>query len=775
MSILVSVNLPSSIIARPPLLLKSTPNLTSIEFLDGTTQTGEIVRIISPDDLFIKIPPREKTLIIKINNAETLIPLPSIFSISPIPAETILFKSNNEVECFSLGKNAKDIPEPPNWFLHYGSQDFWQKAVTAHQSANWYYIPGAMWIWSNKNWGQINGETVLFRHSFEIPEDFVVARAILYITADSYLESLYLNGVKTFTPKDCLIGKVAKYDVSQAIENGENLLAFRVSNPQEKEMNFACLAFSLEVDGFYKNRSPFNPQKSQPYPPVILFLEYNDIMKGNLININPQITTIQTEYGKFDISTDWIREILFSSDENIESAMGDEEEPSAQNDKNKQSEAEQKRGLKNLFGKLGISGSAEKSENYSPIKKSRQDACAPIIWKMPRKKMDKKEGVLFKDGKFIEGKTIQIKDYIIKLKPRLDPEEDIPLIGIKSIYPNPPAGKGSPVYDLSEKLIPAIFVLINGDTLCGIIENLTRSDITISTPYSEKMKISLSNILKIYFPYNSILRTKLNLQTDKIIIGILGETKRTTKDYEETTFYKTDRILKMLGVEGKWINPTEIPQKDFLTHENFKIILNLDECEQYYHTIYSKGDGFNAIINYVNNGGNLAHLATGIPFYYGYVAQVNRWTRMTFGGQLNSALKLRVVPPGETSDGIKTFELPENNGAELFFVLNKDDPFSKFLPEKVLFPAIKDTRFRPVAPINLSQDEEFHSIYILKDELDKTYGTAFGVVAFKDKNSNTIKNFTAYCSHTLFYSYYQNISMLNFIIPKIIEFSLINR
>lgn len=715
------------------LFSKSEGKEVFIDLLDGTKQKGSLLQIVkTPADALANTP--EKTnFLVKINNRDWLIPINTFLRVSMFQKETLTYKSGTSTECFSLGKDIREVPEPANWYLRLENSEYWQDAVAAHPSASWYYIPGAMWIWGSKNLEQINGETVLFRTPIEIPPNFNITDATLTVTADSQVDSIYLNGVQICGEKKKLIGRKIKYDVSLLAENGLNILALKASNPYESDINFAGIAFSLSVEGYYGGALPVNSRAKNPAYPVIVQLLNGDVIKGDIEGIESQKISVKTSYGKIAIDTDWIKEVNFAQEEEKESS-------SSQNDK-------------------GF------------YRDSDDEAGRFFFHEIPSKNPYDKEGILLHDGAFIQGKAIKLSKYKVMIKPPLTRESEIELYKIRSIYPNATVDKEPSLYDLSGDIIPARFTFSNGDKITALIEDAGDGKIKFSAPYSNSMSISLDGIFNFDFPLNPILIEKDKLKGKKLNVGFMGELRKRTKNTEEGAYYKTDSILQMLGVASEFINPTQMPYKDYFSPSKFSLIFNVDEFEQYYHTIKTNEDGYDALFRYVKSGGNLAHIAPGAPFVYPSAANRNRWGRINSQTNLNADLNMQIVVPGEESGNtLKTIELPENSGAELYFELSKDTlpPQLDFLPEKVSFPETKDTKFRPVAPVNLTNKQSFYPVYILKDDLGKTYGPAFAIVFYKDETNN-LKNFTSYCSSVLLNAEYEHIPMLNFLIPQFIS------
>lgn len=98
----------------------------------------------------------------------------------------------------------------------------------------------AHWIWSQANASQsAQPGTFYFRKSFELPEDWIVKKAVCYYTADDFVQ-LYLNGslLRSFRNKKVL------YDVTLAdyLKPGRNILAFKAANEGDSESPAGFLA-----------------------------------------------------------------------------------------------------------------------------------------------------------------------------------------------------------------------------------------------------------------------------------------------------------------------------------------------------------------------------------------------------------------------------------------------------------------------------------------------------------------------------------------------------
>jgi len=229
-------------------------------------------------------------------------------------------------------------------------------------------------------------------------------------------------------------------------------------------------------------------------------------------------------------------------------------------------------------------------------------------------------------------------------------------------------------------------------------------------------------------------------------------------------------ILSELNMEGILLGPEDFVMENVLTPKRFQILLNIDETETYFKSIHQENDGFNALVNYVKMGGALAHLATGVPAFYGYETQNSHIKRTTSPPYLNEALKMKILMPGEISKDGQTFELPDNYPAELFFELNKDTPYAQGLPTRVDFPFNRDTRFRPIVADETSSSTLFTPIYWLKSERGINYGAAMAVIdCYGDAITHTR---CFYVSHLLFTAPLNRHSMLNHLVPKILSLSL---
>jgi len=243
------------------------------------------------------------------------------------------------------------------------------------------------------------------------------------------------------------------------------------------------------------------------------------------------------------------------------------------------------------------------------------------------------------------------------------------------VFPNPPGATGYRHYMPESYPYICRLTLVNGDHLSGLLYNMTATHLTLKPLYSDVLTVSNGMIFTVDFPFNVRLRTRNLLEARRragqsaIRIGLIGDIVDRETRFEKSFYYQAQRVLHDLGIQTKWLNALEMVKPEVLTPGNFSLLLNVDEKERYYNSVRRPDDGFAAIVRYVKDGGNLAHLAVATPFYFGFGAQQHRWVRITQGTRLNHALGMDILLPGDERPGAKPFELPDNENRAFRFVL----------------------------------------------------------------------------------------------------------
>jgi hypothetical protein len=710
-----------------------------LETADNQTTTAHILRLNRPSDDKIPSPPAPGL------EVRTLYGL-KVFFMEDLRA--IHFASLQKISIISdpatlliNPDNISPLSEGIHWYELKYDDSRWEKPVLAHPHYRWFYIPGASWIWRRKDSSSPEQDGLFLRRKFQIPADLAPYRAVLSITVDETLHQIFLNG-SALPVKDAVLKEsYLSLDVSLLIREGENILALKAGKSPREGLSFAGLAFRLDLYCIPKE-SVTLPLGTPP--PADILLENGDHLFGEIISLSDRWLEVQWLQNKTTIDRDWIRRIGLN--------MGSAADT-----------GDQKR---NIFQKVLGKDSREQAPKGGR-------SYPPFSFLIHPRDEENKIGLLLNTGEFIKGRILELDEDGVVIKPRYGHDFTINLREIKYIYPNEPGTKTYLRYPMEPKPWRCEIILQDGSAISGLMEDLTPESLSVKPPYSQSLNLKTSHIVSTFFPFNPIQRFKKDLSETKdqfLSVALLGETDPQGPAYEQSHYFKIQCILSELDMEGMLLAPEDLVMENILTPKRFRILLNIDETETYYKSVNRENDGYNALVNYVRKGGSLAHIATGVPAFYGYERQNGYWKRTVSPPYLNETIKMNILTPGEVSKDGQTLELPDNHPSELFFELNPSTPYAKGLPIRVEFPFNRDTRFRPIVEDTASTSTLFTPLYYLKSERGTNYGAAMAVIDYLDDGFQKTRCF--YVSHLLYTSLYNRHSMLNYLIPKILSLSL---
>jgi hypothetical protein len=506
---------------------------------------------------------------------------------------------------------------------------------------------------------------VLFRQRFVLPKDLKVVQADLWVEADSILEEAYLNGRRLPWRGAVLGGRTVSASVERLVRPGDNLIAFAVSAPGTGEIDAAGMAWRLTVLLVPPRPDADGKVQDDPYPPFTVRTVNGGRIPAERVRLDGSEIQIDRQTGdRMELdraSVRWIEHWPSDESNSSNSGAADYLSPAIPGAYDESRESE---------GVWTVAGTFLRGQ--------------PKAWAPDATRWS-----------VVAGSTPEWKG---DAEPGSSRET-----AIRAMLVSPAVGEWRwdlPVADLARL---ARVLLRDGTRLTGLLDRSGGAEVKLLLPPGSRADFSADEALRVDFPAISALQARttlaaLNLQPGRGEIGFIGEAPcQGGLDCPESVVPDLRRIAQALGVGAHWLKPEEWLMPDFFSPERFPVVINLDQQEAYYHTIQNPGDGHQALLQYMNRGGILIHLAPGTPFYYGRQAHARQWSLVPLGGGLNRAFGLGIGVPGSNGPGI-LFEAPENSPVELEFLKVAKGPWSEGLPERVLFPQLTDSRFRPVSP-----------------------------------------------------------------------------
>ncbi len=747
-----------------PLSIFKKPAPLQIAFLDGTIKSYTIAGFYDPrvetlDATSVETQVMEPFLKVSTERGILLLKLARVYYLSSVEPQTISIVSDDQVKCYSLGSMPSANLPPPDWFRFGGETPQWQTVALAHPNYNWFYIPGAAWVWSNTNLVDTAGETVLFRHNFNLPQNFRVVNAELIATADHRFEKIYLNEQQLPQPQDVPSVKIVRYDITSLIKSENNLLAVKAVNERRRGINFAGVAWRINLYGYQSEKEQ---NINQFRPGVVIFLLNDDKISGELQSLNSDKIVISTPYDRLAINLLWIEKILLNYEQNESSA---------------DSKANRRRiTFTKLFSRGKLVGASSERPHRQPvfwIIDEQEDVPVDFV------------GLKLKSGELIKDRLVGYSKEGIEVVTDLGTQVTVPLHQIHAIYPVSRQNKG--YLRFNERDFPYVVEVScgNGDKINGVVDKIEAGYLQVTTPYCDTIKVPYTQLFKCTFPLNTKLETIANLKqwtkarNRTFTVALMGDAIGTTpqRTREAQNFYnELNRALEDLRVNVILASPIKLIEPNVLTPETVDLLINFDARDHYYHTVKETNDGYQAIMNYLNGGGNFLSVAAGTPFYYGFIPGRRQWQTISSGEKIMAALGFDVILPGEFCPQAQAFELPENNKTGLFFHLiefnnqtSTDSLEIKLsnLPQQLEFPPSADSRFRPVIQGNVQSDDRFLPVYKLVDSNGRDYGPALAII--KRKLPTGKSQLCTYVSYQLARATLNGQTFLDFFLPVLFE------
>jgi len=600
-----------------------------------------------------------------------LVPPLAFESMAYAPLETRDLGSDTSARCFILGPPDQRIPPPPDWYSAWDNSQLWRPARLAPVDPGWTYLPGAAWLWTSADLQPAMGEKVLFRQRFNVPRDRVVLRAVLWAEADSILEEAYLNGQPLPWAAQVLGGRTVHAFVERLLRPGENLIAVAATAPRSGEIDAAGMAWRLQL-------------LCIPVP---------------VAGAAPEAAILPQPDTPFSVRTlegGWVpaRRVRLQEDSvEVTRPCGD----------SMTLDRTAVRWIEHWPPSPRFEASAPGSGGVDPPSPAVTGAYDDLA---------ENEGLWTLTGAFQRG-------HLAEWEPEPDRFTGTPArhtqterVGdgpapteqsVRSVLTSPLPGDLR--WDIATPDLARMVHLLlrDGTRLTGLLEPSPGDKITLNLPGDTQATFPAAQAVRIDFPAAEALRARAALQRTGVIrpgeteIGLLGEVPcRGGLGCTESVIPSITRIAQALGQGVHWFKPQELLQPDYFTSQRFPVLLNVDSSESYYHTIQRPGDGHQALLQHMNQGGVLIHLAPGTPFFYGRQAHARQWALVPLGGGLNRAFGLAISGPGAPTAGT-LFEVPDNSAQPLTFVRSTEDAWTEGLPDRILFPALSDARFRPVA------------------------------------------------------------------------------
>jgi hypothetical protein len=610
----------------------------------------------------------------------TSIPLSEVSQIRYRSESRLVVTSGAGTQCTALAEDEHESL-PADW-ADEGASFTWSEAQTPQVFHRWPHIPDASWVWSDANWsGTAHRERLVFRHTFEIPEDLRITDAVLLVGVDERIEAGRLNGIDLPHGGP---GVEQSWNVTHALVPGTNRLALIASDQPDEEagkdqINAAGLAFRLEIEGVP------GAGAATARPTCVANFENGDRLQGHLRRVNDTTVWMDTSLGEVKFDRDWVSELLIQA--------------------------------------------AEPQGRLSYL--SQPSETRPVIYTLPRVTPTWAPGALLTDGTYVSGRILGVDRGQVMIKPQYSDEALIPIDRVQAIHINPPGETGNFHYPMSNGPRVCRVTLLMGNQLSGLLTEVG-DQLRLNTPESDALLIPVDQIVSATFPLSARLWAWKRLSdADKplgqgIVVWGRRQPRGADLPYEADPVAQIQQIARDFGFTMDWIDDVTLATSP-PSPTTRPLLFVVDEREEFPVTVDSPNDGQRALMTYLEGGGTIVLIPSGIPFYHGREWTGHGWNTRTLRQDIPTMLGFNYLLPGPAQGDARAFEYPDS-GEQLAFERQSNEGSWSHLPVEFNFPALDDARFRPLLPLVGSQTSEVEPVYALSDAAGTQFGTAMAVV-----------------------------------------------
>ena len=711
----------------------SKPSISGkIFLLDHSKFDVGVQRVVSNSDLRTKTStssPDLKNLVFQHYGSSWSYPANEIERIIFQPTELTSFHSlgDGQTVYLDLGSGLDIVPEPPGWNTDLNNHVSWKAAQSVQPGFEWCYISGSDWIWTNGIDANSVAQTILFRRIFQLKNVERVRSAYLEMTADSGIESIYVNGQAVHQKRVSLSGRLLRWNISHILREGNNLLAIRSFNAPTDVYDLAGLSYKIIVETFDRD---FNALKNSS-PSVVVRMKNGDIIFSQKFKLDLNQLTLTDGQKKIRLQREGVEWVQFNDRVNTTNNFN--------------------RTITNFSG-----GKSSYLNSRSEGLEFGDDSRHRLF----------KQGYIRDDGQFIAGSIVAASGSQLKVQEGLSSLKTIELKDVKRIELNAPLKRTTNyIHPINEDLVARVR-LIDGSVLTGEIESLNAKNIVLIPDFGFTSKIQMKHVSQIQFFQNRDRLFKGMIEKDwpsgsDRSIAIIGGLK--SKNRSSRVISLIQQIASEYQLKVDWLSGIDLLDEEKFNSKRFPIVLNVDEKESFYRTIYTENDAQESIIKYVQNGGHLIHCATGAPFQFGIENQNGAWGKSLANDAIGPALEMKFVGLDERDYNLIPFDLPPQPANDLIHEVNSGFKYSRWLPPLINFPSSNESRFRPITSEFLKEQERFIPLYLLKDDRGNEFGVSMAFIRGINDSGNR-----AYISYPLAQGEVGDKTAIEYLIPTAI-------
>lgn len=194
-----------------------------------------------------------------------------------------------------------------------------------------------------------------------------------------------------------------------------------------------------------------------------------------------------------------------------------------------------------------------------------------------------------------------------------------------------------------------------------------------------------------------------------------------------TTYGALIDCAEKLGLEACTLTPQQFVDSELFTPARFPVAVYTG-VENYYRTVRQPGDGEEALLRYLRQGGLLVVAGACHPFTYPIDVQPDGTEKqLTDWILFNKRFELFLMGPDEQQKDAIGFETPPP-GIELTMHLAPDQPVLWDWPATRPFPEQGDLRYRPLSAQGIAPEDRFAPVITTSGSDGRDYGPAAALI-----------------------------------------------
>ncbi|MEN6627548.1 MAG: hypothetical protein ABFD69_15095 [Candidatus Sumerlaeia bacterium] len=649
---------------------------------DGVSIWLDQIRLGTPRDL-----QKNKTY-----SFDTVPAVPSLDAVEELSfdllARELIGSNPAAMETYRLGNTRIAVPPPPDWKRSFGQIPPWSRAIPAAQVNHLPFINGAVFCWANGQQAPAGTANVyLLRQSFTVQQHEKLARATLRLATNGEPLEICINEHPVQLPARAGFG-MATWEVTPLIQPGLNLIAIRIGErPRSTEASYG-LAFHIELQRRPKDEAPPAVKPTEG----LLTSKTGDRIWGVVRELTAEGITLESAYGSYRIAWQNCASLIFPYRWRVEQSPEAAKRARAAATPRPEEDAI-------VYG-LPLSAAPQPLQDCLLLTGNRRTTARPSA---------AREGKLFFEGG--EGKPFSI-----------------PVGEVLGVYPPQPLDFDYQRPMPQSALLYCRLQTTRGERISGLLRQLRGSSVVLETEAGTFLELRTRWLSSIDFPYHGASAPRPGNSANIGLIPLATGSEAYRVAYQGDV-HKVQSAILTIGAEPRPLGMDDLARPDVLSPARLPAVVYIDPVGEYLHTLNTRGDAQQALLQYVTGGGRLIVLARGAAFrttVRGENGQMRRAPADMTRPNLAQEFGVKFARPASSAaGGVEPFNHPPNDGRTIFFQRASQVPRDLLgLARQVQLRSMLSAPFYPM----VATEPGAVPLYDLRDDSGRVFGPAMQII-----------------------------------------------